>query len=125
VCSVLAWQIIKLPFLSSTRNFFTRLISELQLNTVQIVFVSICAGIGEELLFRGAIQPVAGIFITSLVFVALHGYLNPFNPRIIVYGVFMTFFIIFLGYLTERLGILSSIVAHTVIDIYLLRKLSQ
>lgn len=122
---VLAWHIIKLPFLSSTRNFFTKLIGDLQLNTVQIIFVSVCAGIGEELLFRGAIQPIAGIFITSLVFVALHGYLNPFNLRISVYGIFMTFFIFFLGYITERLGILSSMMAHTVIDIYLLQKLSR
>lgn len=122
--ALLAWQLINIPYLSATRDFFKQIITGLKMNTVQIVFVSLCAGIGEELLFRGAIQPVAGIWITSVIFVAVHGYLNPYNLKISLYGVFMTFSIVYIGYLTERFGILSSMVAHSIIDIYLLQKLS-
>lgn len=123
--SVVAWKIVSLPYLKSVKSFFQDVISDLKMNDVQILFVSICAGIGEELLFRGAIQPVLGIWITSLVFVAVHGYLNPKNLRITLYGIFMTVSIVYLGYLTEYIGIVSSMTAHTIVDIYLLKKLTS
>ncbi len=37
-----------------------------------LVLVSILSGVGEEVFFRGALQPVLGIVITSLLFGALH-----------------------------------------------------
>jgi uncharacterized protein len=37
-----------------------------------LVLVSIFSGVGEEALFRGALQPVLGIVVTSLLFGALH-----------------------------------------------------
>jgi len=64
-----------------------------------------------------------GIIITAILFVAIHGYLNPRNWRISIYGVFMTAGIVLLGYLAETMGLLVAIVAHTIIDIYLLNRM--
>ena len=122
--ALLGWEIVKLPFLRSTMHVFAGLIRPLKLSIPEIIFISCCAGIGEEVLFRGAIQPYLGIWITSVLFVVMHGYLNPFNRRISVYGLFMTLIIAGLGYMTVYLGLLSAIVAHTVVDIILLYKLS-
>lgn len=36
------------------------------------VYLAILSAIGEELLFRGAIQPTAGILFTSVLFAAMH-----------------------------------------------------
>jgi membrane protease YdiL (CAAX protease family) len=102
---------------------YVRLIQQFDLNTSDVIFISCCAGVGEEVLFRGAIQPFMGIIITAILFVAIHGYLNPRNWRISIYGVFMTAGIVLLGYLAETMGLLVAIVAHTIIDIYLLNRM--
>lgn len=88
-----------------------------------IFFISFCAGVGEEILFRGVIQPLAGIWITSILFVAIHGYLNPMNWRISIYGVFLTVSIALVGFLSNYLGLTSAIVSHMIIDIILFYKL--
>lgn len=119
-----AWQIVELPFLSKTKTFFSDLIHPLKLDMIQIIFISICAGIGEELFFRGAIQPMLGIWLTAILFVLLHGYLNPFNMSLTIYGIYMVLVIGVLGLLTEHFGILTAIIAHTIIDIILLKELS-
>ncbi len=122
--ALIGWKIIALPILESTKTFFANLISPLRLSPPEIVFISFCAGVGEEILFRGAIQPFFGILLTAVIFVAIHGYLNPSNWRISIYGVFMTIAIVGIGFMTDYFGLLSSIIAHMMIDIILLYKLS-
>lgn len=119
------WQLVELPILAKTKTFFTSLIKPIKLQNSQIIFISICAGIGEELLFRGAIQPLLGIWITSIFFVLIHGYLNPFNLPLTYYGIYMVLVIGVIGLMTEHIGILTAIIAHTLIDIILLQKLSE
>ena len=120
-----AWQIVDLPFLLNTKKFFSGLIQPLKLDNTQIIFISICAGIGEELFFRGAIQPMLGVWFTAILFVLLHGYLNPFNIPLTVYGIYMVVVIGVLGLMTEHFGILTAIIAHTIIDIILIKELSS
>lgn len=118
------WQIVQLPMLHKTKDFFTGLIKPLKLDITQIVFISICAGIGEELFFRGAIQPLLGVWMTAILFVLLHGYLNPFNMSLTMYGIYMVIVIGVLGLMTEYVGILTAIIAHTLIDVIILKELS-
>lgn len=125
ILGVAACLLIDLPFLSDTKIFFEDIISPWKLNWLEIVFVSACAGIGEEILFRGGVQPLLGIGWTSLLFVLIHGYLNPFNVPLTVYGIFMVGAIALLGIATVNFGLTVAIVAHTTIDIVLLHKLSN
>ena len=120
-----AWQIVELPFLADTKRFFADLIGPIKLSIPQIVFISLCAGIGEELFFRGAIQPMLGIWVTSILFVLLHGYLNPFNVSLSIYGLYMVVVIGVLGLITEHIGIIAAMTAHSVIDVVLLKELSD
>ncbi len=119
------WQIVCLPLLTNTRAFFTDLIKPLQLNLTEVLIISICAGLGEELFFRGLVQPLLGIWATSILFVLLHGYINPFNLPITVYGIYMVLVIGVMGQLTEYYGISTAIIAHIVIDFILLRYLGN
>ena len=121
----LGWKLIETPWLKQQREFFTQLIQPIQLSSLEVLLISICAGVGEELFFRGALQQFLGIWITAILFVAIHGYLNPFSWRMSLYGIFMTLGIGGIGYLTEYAGLVSAISAHTVIDIYLLRRLTK
>lgn len=119
------WQIVEMPRLHKTKVFFTKIIQPLKLSKSEIFLISICAGVGEELFFRGAVQPVLGVWATSVLFVLLHGYLNPFNIPLTIYGIFMVLVIGVMGLFTEHIGILSAIIAHVTIDFILLQKLSE
>lgn len=119
------WQITSLPMMEKNKRFFADLVRPMKLTNAQIIFVSICAGVGEELLFRGAIQPFLGIWFTSILFVLIHGYLNPYNLPLTFYGSYMVLVIGVLGLMTEQVGILTAIIAHTIIDIVLLKELSN
>jgi hypothetical protein len=125
VVAIIAQLLISSALLEKVNTSYANLLGRFNLTWSEIVFVSLCAGVGEELLFRGAIQPFLGIPITSVLFVAIHGYLNPTNWRLSIYGLFMSVAIGVLGYFTVRYGLLAAIIGHTVIDIYLLHHLQK
>jgi membrane protease YdiL (CAAX protease family) len=115
-----AHLLIASPLLDAVNSSYARMLGRFKLTFSEILLISLCAGVGEEMLFRGAIQPFLGIPISSILFVAIHGYLNPRDWRLSIYGIFMTIGIACLGYLAESRGLLSAIVGHTIIDVYLL-----
>ncbi len=43
------------------------------LDTTTIAILSVTSGVGEEVLFRGAIQPFVGFWLTALIFGLMHG----------------------------------------------------
>ncbi|WMJ75483.1 CPBP family intramembrane glutamic endopeptidase [Cytophagaceae bacterium ABcell3] len=119
----IALFIITRKFFQKERTFYYNMISKLGLNLPAILFISLCAGIGEEIFFRAGIQPFLGVWLTSILFVLLHGYLNPRNPRITIYGSVMVFIIAGFGYLFEHVGLISVMTAHAVFDMVLFLKI--
>ncbi|MCF8302193.1 MAG: CPBP family intramembrane metalloprotease, partial [Bacteroidales bacterium] len=119
IASLIANYIVSRPFFADERKFYHRIVSRLNLDTAGIIFVSLCAGIGEEIFFRGALQPLIGLWTTAILFVLLHGYLNPFNWRISIYGVVMVVFIAGMGYLFRYTGLVTAMTAHAVLDMML------
>jgi hypothetical protein len=120
--SLIGWVgrwIISRPALKPVGYKYARIVQTFGISSIGVWLVSFCAGFGEELLFRGALQPLMGIWPTAFVFVAIHGYLDPRNLKITIYGVFMTVAIAGLGYMTEYIGIWSASVAHMMIDVIL------
>lgn len=115
----IALFIITRNFFKEERNFYHSIFSKWNLTFPKIIFVSFCAGIGEEIFFRGGIQPLIGIWWTALIFVALHGYLNPFNWKISVYGTTMLVLMAGIGYLFDYAGLISAMTAHAFFDIVL------
>ena len=123
--STIAVGIISRKFFDQERSFYDRLISRWNLTYGGMVFVSLCAGIGDELFFRGGVQPLIGIWWTSILFVLLHGYLNPRNWRISLYGGVMVCIIAGFGYLFRFVGLFSAMIAHSVLDIMLFGYMSR
>lgn len=115
----LAKAVVSMPFMEGMSHRYARIVAALHLSPGMLLFLSFCAGFGEELFFRGALQPLAGVWLTAFIFVALHGYLNPWNWRISLYGIFMAAVIALLGYCTEWAGIWMACAAHMGIDIVL------
>lgn len=121
----LAWLLINSKLLKPTLKKYSSLISGFDLNIHEIIFISFCAGFGEEILFRACIQQYWGIWITAIFFVAIHGYLNPKDWRLSVYGLLMTLVIAIIGFMYEYIGLWSAIFAHFAIDLFLLVKLTH
>lgn len=82
-----------------------------------ILFYSFCAGVGEEILFRGAIQSYIHLWPTAIIFVLIHGYLSLKDKTMFIYGVFLIFISGSFGYLFKFLGIYAAISAHFIYDV--------
>ncbi|MBL6875722.1 MAG: CPBP family intramembrane metalloprotease [Chitinophagales bacterium] len=82
-----------------------------------ILFYSFCAGFGEEVLFRGAVQHYILLWPTAVIFVLIHGYLNIKDKTMLLYGIFLIFISGAFGYLFKFLGIYAAISAHFIYDV--------
>lgn len=100
------------------------MVKNMKLSVWDCVFLSICAGVGEELLFRSGVQFYLGPLLTSVIFVAVHGYLNPFNWRMSIYGLIVLPFILMISYGFEEFGLWFAIGAHLSYDLVLFLSMS-
>lgn len=83
------------------------------LRPLDIVIIAISVGCGEELLFRGAMQPEFGLVPTAIIFGALHS-TRKGTPA---YGVWAAFMGLGLGWLAQATaGLIAPIVGHVVYD---------
>ena len=79
----------------------------------EVVVIAIAAGVGEELLFRGALQPEIGLVPASLVFGALH----TGGRGTLAFGCWVAVMGAALGWLAVATGgLLAPIVAHALYD---------
>jgi len=115
--ALLAILLIRGKKFKNVRSFFETLMHELNPSFFNILFYSFCAGVGEEMLFRAGIQPLIGIWPASVLFVLLHGYINPSNITLSIYGMFLIIICSGFGYLFKFFGITSSCVAHFIYDV--------
>ena len=98
-------------------NLLDNMMDELDPKWYHILFYSICAGVGEEILFRGALQHYLHLWPTAIIFVLIHGYLNIKDKTMFTYGVFLIFISGSFGYLYKFLGIYAAISAHFIYDV--------
>lgn len=101
------------------------LVKDLSINYVDAIFLSLCAGIGEELLFRVGMQYYLGIWLTSFIFVAIHGYFSIKNPKKSLYGLIVLPFILLISYGFNEFGLWFAIAAHFSYDCILFIQLIQ
>ena len=112
VYGFIAYLFMKAPFFDKVPVKINRLVQNMKLSVADGLFLSVCAGIGEEFLFRQGLQSFTGVIFTSIFFVALHGYLNPFNLRFSAYGLIVLPFIILISCGLSPFGIWFCIAAH-------------
>jgi hypothetical protein len=110
----------ELSYFDEALSKYKNLLSGFKLTRIHVIFLSICAGVGEEIFFRGAMQPIAGIFITAIVFVAIHGYYSYKNMKVNVFAFCLTLFILLLGWAAKEFSIWHAIAGHFSYDLVLL-----
>ncbi len=82
-----------------------------ELSPAQVIMLGLSAGVGEEITMRGALQPRLGLFLTALLFAALHVQYSWFGM-----GVIFCFGIV-LGLIRDRTSTGVVIAIHTLYDI--------
>ena len=97
-----------------------RVIANTEFSPFDRVQISLFAGAGEEILFRGAIQPLLGIWATSFIFIAIHGYFKFKSIGHILFGLMLFGLSMMLGYLYELSGLISAMSAHAIYDLVML-----
>jgi len=118
---VIIWAAGRSPVSDVLDDFYlVREISKTRFSRFDRIQLSLFAGTGEELLFRGAIQPLLGIWFTSGIFVAIHGYFKFQKIGHLVFGALMFGLSMLLGYLFEYAGLVAAMSAHAVYDMLML-----
>lgn len=92
----------------------------LDLDGLNPVWIALCAAIGEEMLFRAALQPLLGLWIASVVFLVVHTPVYRFRrfdgaTLAQVGGVFGAGLV--LGLVYQYVGLLAAMLVHAWIDI--------
>ena len=72
------------------------------------LLLAILAGTGEEIFFRGALQPVIGLWLTSLFFALIHVQYG-FSPALLI----LFFVSVGLGLARKQFSTSAAIIAHT------------
>ena len=117
IAAFAALAIIRTQLLAPITSFYSSLFSSLNLTVEDVFFYSFCAGVGEEVFFRAALQPFFGIWLTALIFVAIHGYLDPRNWRMMLYGTLLVIITAGMGYLFQTVGLLAAASSHFAFDL--------
>lgn len=100
--------------------YLVRMLARARFSAFDRIQLSLFAGAGEELLFRGALQPVLGIWLTSVIFVGIHGYFKFDSAGHLLFGGVMFGLSLLLGVLFEYVGLASAMAAHAVYDMIML-----
>ncbi len=81
-------------------------------NPFVAIVLAVSTGVGEEVFFRGAIQPRMGIVLTAVLFTFLHA---QYGFTWILLGLFLVGLIF--GWLAKRYGTMAAVVAHVVYNL--------
>lgn len=103
----------------ATKNTITAY-GRLDLAGLNPVWISLAAAIGEELLFRAALQPLLGVWITSLIFLLTHTPVYQFrklNRTTLVQAAGVFGASVALGFIYQYVGLLAAVLVHTALDV--------
>lgn len=108
------------PFFEDLQKIVRDALAEIRPKWGDYLFVSICAGWGEELFFRGLLQPVVGIWLASLFFALAHGVIPPFSRGRLGMFLFLLVAGLLLGTVAETAGLAAAMALHAAYDFVLL-----
>jgi membrane protease YdiL (CAAX protease family) len=113
------FAILKLDVFASFRTFVLELPDRLDVSGWNPLWLGLCAGVGEELLFRGALQLLLGLWWTALLFVLVHSGTGRFQSMNLMkwgYAAFLFLVSLMFGLVLIHIGLIAAIVLHAAAD---------
>jgi membrane protease YdiL (CAAX protease family) len=120
LASVNAILVARLPVFERVRRLAHHALEGIEPRWHTMLAVALAAGIGEEIFFRGALDPVAGRWLTAAAFVAIHGALRIRNRNSIAFAVFLYAASVGLSALNRWQGLECAMAAHAAYDLVML-----
>lgn len=119
--AVPSWVLIRnITALAAFRDQMVTLAQRMDLRGFNPLWFGLCAGVGEEALFRGALQPPLGIWWTSLLFTLAHyrtGSFRSMNWTKCGYAASVFLASVLMGHVLIELGLIAAAVAHAAVDV--------
>jgi membrane protease YdiL (CAAX protease family) len=115
-----SWALFRLTSRSASSARTIESYARLDLSGLNPLWISIAAAIGEEMLFRAALQPLLGVWIVSLLFVLTHVPVYQFRKldgAAIAQAATVFIGSVVLGYVFQYVGLLAAMLVHMWIDI--------
>jgi len=105
---------------SDARALVSAALASARPGALELVAIAVAAGIGEELLFRGTLQPAWGLIGSSLIFTFVHFWVPIGGVARAIYIAFVFAVSLGLGWVFERAGLGAAMVAHATTDVTIL-----
>lgn len=107
------------PFVR-VRSFLGEIISRVRPRGFDMILVALVAGLSEEVFFRATLQPMLGIWFTSLLFVLAHVGVGKLSWAKVGFGAFVFSLSVLFGFTYEQVGLVAAIIAHASYDLVFL-----
>ena len=120
IAGVGSWLMFKLTARSASSARTIDSYSRLDLSGLNPLWISIAAAIGEEMLFRAALQPLLGVWITSVIFLLTHTPVYQFrklDKATLVQAAGVFGLSVALGFIYQYVGLLAAVLVHVAIDV--------
>jgi membrane protease YdiL (CAAX protease family) len=120
IAAVGSWVLFRLTARSASSARTVESYAGLDLSGLNPLWISIAAAIGEEMLFRAALQPLLGVWIVSLLFLLTHVPVYQFRKldgATVAQAASVFFGSVVLGYVFQYVGLLAAMLVHMWIDI--------
>ena len=112
VSGFLLAHLIRISVFQESYNKTLKVVLGSNLGTFDYFIIAMMSGVFEEILFRGVLQPMWGIWVTSIVFVLIHGYFNPFKRKTIPSALLLMCITLALGGIYIFYGLIPAIAFH-------------
>ena len=115
-----SWLLFRVTANSASSARTIESYAKLDLGGLNPLWISIAAAIGEEMLFRAALQPLLGVWIVSLLFLVTHVPVYRFRKldgATLAQAASVFVGSVVLGFVFQRVGLLASMLVHAWIDI--------
>ena len=119
VAAVVILIVARAEALASLREIVRTAMTAVAPTRLDMLFVSVNAGVGEELFFRGALQPLVGLAPAAALFAVVHTGL-PRTRGVAMFCAYVFAMGVGLGALYRWSGLVAAMTAHALFDVLLL-----
>ncbi len=120
IAAAVSWVLFRITANSASSARTVASYARLDLSGLNPLWISIAAAIGEEMLFRAALQPLLGVWIVSLLFLLTHVPVYRFRKldgATLAQAASVFVGSVVLGYVFQYVGLLAAMLVHAWIDI--------
>lgn len=120
VAAIASYAVYRMTARSASTERTIETYARLDLRGLNPLWMALAAAVGEEMLFRAALQPLLGVWLTSVLFLATHVPVYRFRQldkatlaqAAGVFGVSVA-----LGFICQYVGLIAAMLVHLWIDI--------